>query len=95
MWNLERFVLVQQRNFCGRAAEGAKREKGVSLDLVYLPPDLGAGKRPCVPEICPKRAERSLRLSAHPVLGPWLLEYCKAVLEIRTNDPGGSVWVSG
>lgn len=87
MWNLERFVLVQQRNY-GDALRELRSGKKRSHWIWYVFPQIrGLGDSFMSRKYALSGLEEARAYLAHPVLGPRLLECCQAVLAIPSGDP--------
>lgn len=87
MWNLERFVLAQQRNY-GDALRELRSGKKRSYWIWYVFPQIrGLGDSFMSRKYALSGLEEARAYLAHPVLGLRLLECCQVVLAIPTNDP--------
>lgn len=87
MWNLERFVLAQQRNY-GDALRELRSGKKRSHWIWYVFPQIrGLGDSFMSRKYALSGLEEARAYLAHPVLGLRLLECCQVVLAIPTNDP--------
>ena len=87
MWNLERFVFAQQRNY-GDALRELRSGKKRSHWIWYVFPQIrGLGDSFMSRKYALSGLEEARAYLAHPVLGPRLLECCQAVLSIPSGDP--------
>lgn len=87
MWNLERFVLAQQRNYADELREMQNGKKESHWIWYVFPQIRGLGSSHMSQKYALSGLEEARAYLAHPVLEPQLLECCQAALEIPTNDP--------
>lgn len=87
MWNLERFVLAQQRNYADALREMQNGKKQSHWMWYIFPQIQGLGSSHMSRKYALSGREEARAYLAHPVLGPRLLECCRAALEIPTSDP--------
>lgn len=81
MWNLERFVFAQQRNY-GDALRELRSGKKRSHWIWYVFPQIrGLGDSFISRKYALSGLEEARAYLAHPILGPRLLECCQAVLD--------------
>lgn len=87
MWDLDRFVAAQQADY-QRALGELRRGRKQSHWMWYIFPQVqGLGHSLMSRRYALSGVEEARAYLAHPVLGPRLLECCRAVLEAGSSNP--------
>lgn len=87
MWDLDRFVAAQQADY-QRALGELRRGRKQSHWMWYIFPQVqGLGHSLMSRRYALSGVEEARAYLAHPVLGPRLLECCRAALETSSSNP--------
>lgn len=87
MWDLDRFVAAQQADY-QRALGELRRGRKQSHWMWYIFPQVeGLGHSLMSRRYALSGVEEARAYLAHPVLGPRLLECCRAALETASSNP--------